>query len=115
VLVSIGGGRALTTPCIAVIIPLFKVVGAVHFEARHDRSRNRKRPTDANRLVKAIGEEAAREIKPDLKREKDPAAVSLGRRGGLKGGKSRAEKLSAARRVEIASRAARARWDKSSG
>jgi hypothetical protein len=44
--------------------------------------------------------------------EKDPAAVELGRRGGLKGGKARAEKLSPERRKEIARKAAQARWDK---
>jgi hypothetical protein len=41
---------------------------------------------------------------------KDPAAVELGRRGGLKGGKARAEKLTAKQRSEIARKAARARW-----
>lgn len=41
---------------------------------------------------------------------KDPAAVSLGRRGGLKGGAARAKKLSAEQRKAIASKAARARW-----
>jgi hypothetical protein len=34
----------------------------------------------------------------------------LGRMGGLKGGKARAEKLSAKRRTEIAKKAAKARW-----
>ena len=43
-------------------------------------------------------------------REKDPAAVALGRKGGLKGGKARAESLTAERRVEIARKAAAARW-----
>ena len=42
--------------------------------------------------------------------EKDPLAVELGRRGGLKGGKARAKKLSAKKRKQIAQRAARARW-----
>jgi hypothetical protein len=42
--------------------------------------------------------------------EKDAAAVSLGRRGGLKGGKARAEALSPERRREIAKKAAVARW-----
>jgi hypothetical protein len=37
---------------------------------------------------------------------KDPAAVALGRRGG----KARAEGMSAKRRKEIARRAAKARW-----
>lgn len=43
---------------------------------------------------------------------KDPAAVSLGRRGGLKGGRARAEALSPERRKEIARKAAAARWGK---
>jgi hypothetical protein len=42
--------------------------------------------------------------------KKNPAAVALGRLGGLKGGKARAEKLSARKRVEIAKQAAKARW-----
>ena len=41
---------------------------------------------------------------------KNPAAVALGRLGGKKGGKARAAKLSAERRVEIARKAAQARW-----
>ncbi len=41
---------------------------------------------------------------------KNPAAVALGRLGGLKGGKARAEKLSPTRRAEIAKKAALARW-----
>jgi hypothetical protein len=46
--------------------------------------------------------------------EKNPAAVELGRLGGLKGGKARAKKLSAKRRSEIASMAAVKRWENSS-
>ncbi len=61
-----------------------------------------KRPTDPNRLAKQIIDEATS--------EKDPAAVSLGRRGGLKGGKARAEALSPEKRAEIARKAAAARW-----
>ncbi|HLJ79335.1 MAG TPA: hypothetical protein VKT75_18100, partial [Acidobacteriaceae bacterium] len=43
-------------------------------------------------------------------RKKNAAAVALGRRGGLKGGVARREKLSPERRREIASAAARKRW-----
>ena len=43
---------------------------------------------------------------------KNPAAVALGRMGGLKGGKARAKALSKAQRTEIAQRAAKARWRK---
>lgn len=42
--------------------------------------------------------------------QKNPAAVALGRLGGLKGGKARAEKLSTKKRSEIAKKAAKARW-----
>jgi hypothetical protein len=41
---------------------------------------------------------------------KNPAAVALGRMGGLKGGKARAESLSAQERARIAKKAAKARW-----
>jgi hypothetical protein len=44
------------------------------------------------------------------KPEKNPAAVALGRLGGLKGGKARAAKLTAKRREAIAKNAAKARW-----
>jgi hypothetical protein len=46
------------------------------------------------------------EIPTPESEEKDPAAVALGRRGG----KARAEGMSAKRRKEIARRAAKARW-----
>ena len=46
----------------------------------------------------------------DEKPEKNPAAVALGRLGGLKGGKARAEKLSKKRRKEIGKEGAAARW-----
>jgi hypothetical protein len=45
------------------------------------------------------------------RKRKNPAAVMLGRRGGLRGGKARAESLSPKERSEIAKRAARARWN----
>ena len=41
---------------------------------------------------------------------KNPAAVALGRLGGLKGGKARAESLSSKKRIQIAKKAASARW-----
>ncbi|MGD9980544.1 MAG: hypothetical protein AB7H66_08560 [Hyphomonadaceae bacterium] len=44
--------------------------------------------------------------------EKNPAAVALGRLGGLKGGKARAKALSAKKRSEIARKAAKKRWAK---
>jgi len=41
---------------------------------------------------------------------KDPLAVALGRRGGLIGGRARADKMSAQERTTSASKAANARW-----
>jgi hypothetical protein len=46
------------------------------------------------------------------KRKKNPNAVALGKLGGSKGGKIRAERLTAERRKEIARKAVKARWDK---
>lgn len=43
---------------------------------------------------------------------KNPAAVALGRLGGKKGGKARAQKLSKEQRSAIAKKAAAARWKK---
>ncbi len=53
---------------------------------------------------------AAFDLVQQIAGEKNPAAVALGRLGGLKGGRARAAKLSAKKRSEIARRAARARW-----
>jgi len=73
--------------------------------------RSRKRPTDLNALAASIVADATDEDKPEAVDDgKDPAAVSLGRRGGLKGGKARAAKLTPEQRSEIARRAAVARW-----
>jgi hypothetical protein len=54
-------------------------------------------------------------VVPDAepKSEKNPAAVALGRLGGLKGGKARAEKLTAKQRADIARKAAQKRWKRS--
>ena len=74
--------------------------------------RLRKRPRDPAQLAKlmidiASGEVEDREPTPE-ERGKDPAAAALGR----KGGRARANKLSDARRQEIAKRAATKRWSK---
>jgi hypothetical protein len=77
-----------------------------------DRSRMPKRPRDANQLAKLITD-LATDVRPTPEQEgKDPAAVSLGRRGGLKGGKARAEKLTPEQRREIARKAAAKRWSR---
>ncbi len=74
--------------------------------------RSRKRPADLNRLAASIVADSTDEDKPEPPEDtRDPAAVSLGRRGGLKGGKARAAKLTAEQRSEIARKAAVARWN----
>ncbi len=50
--------------------------------------------------------------KPAKDASKNPAAVALGRLGGLKGGKARATKLSEKQRIAIARKAAKARWNR---
>ena len=76
--------------------------------------RTSKRPRDLNRLAAGIVEAATKgEFTPGDFEGKNPAAVMLGRLGGKKGGKARAEKLSSERRREIARHAAQARWSAS--
>ncbi len=58
----------------------------------------------AARIVERLSESEGKTAR------KNPAAVALGRLGGLKGGKARASKLSSHKRKQIARRAARARW-----
>lgn len=65
---------------------------------------------DPNSLAFIIVAEATGEALPPPAPEKNPAAVALGRLGGLKGGKARAESLTAKKRSAIAKRAAEARW-----
>ncbi|MEE8428782.1 MAG: histone H1 [Gammaproteobacteria bacterium] len=78
-----------------------------------ERTRKPKRPRDANQLAKAIVDLSTGEAKePDPDEGKDPAAVALGRKGGLKGGKARAAKMTKKQRVESARNAANTRWDK---
>jgi hypothetical protein len=73
-----------------------------------------KRPADVIGAAITIGRIATGEIEERVfESDKDPAAVSLGRRGGLKGGKARAAKLSAKKRSTIARKAAKKRWRKS--
>lgn len=72
-------------------------------------------PKDFNVLAWEVVQKATGEMpkteRPDP--DKNPAAVTLGRLGGLKGGKARAEKLTAEQRKAIAKKAAEKRWAKS--
>jgi hypothetical protein len=69
----------------------------------------------ARRVVeRAVGEHLdgspLEESTTEDQERKNPHAVALGRLGGKKGGRARAEKLSSSRRRKIASLAAKARW-----
>jgi hypothetical protein len=75
------------------------------------------RPRDPIQLGKLIGdiltgqvEDRAPDVVPDP--NKDPAAVALGRKGGLKGGRARSESLTPEKRRKIAQQAAKRRWHK---
>jgi len=65
-----------------------------------------------NQLAAAIMEAATDESTPEEHPTKNKAAQELGRLGGLKGGKARAEKMTPEQRSEIAKKAAQARWKK---
>ena len=71
------------------------------------------RPRDPNQLGKLIVDIATGEVE-DTPGDagKDPAAVALGRKGGLRGGKARAAKMTPEERSDAARRAAQARWKK---
>lgn len=66
------------------------------------------KPKDTQQLARDVLDNVAPDA--ESKQEKNPAAVALGRLGGLKGGKARAEKLSSKKRSQIARNAAKARW-----
>ena len=71
-----------------------------------------RRPRDTNQLAAAVVAKATGQAPPETDRDdgKDPAAVALGRKGGLKGGKARAAKMTPEERSESARKAAQARW-----
>jgi len=78
---------------------------------RSSKPRDHDFATVARRVVEqAIGEKLDGSPLDDPNAGKNPAAVVLGKLGGAKGGRARAEKLSAAKRKAIAKKAARARW-----
>lgn len=77
------------------------------------RSSKKKNIRDVNVLASHIVEQATGETKPKPEdANKNPNAVALGRLGGLKGGKARANKLTPEQRKEIARKAAQSRWQK---
>ena len=71
------------------------------------------KPRDLAQMARAIDDESTSgAAPPDPDAGKNPHAVALGREGGKKGGKARAEKLTAEERSEIARKAAAARWSR---
>jgi hypothetical protein len=73
-----------------------------------------KRPRDPNQLGKLIVELSTGEktdVQPEAESDITPAQA-FARSGGLRGGKARAESLTAEARSKIAAKAARARWAK---
>lgn len=84
------------------------------------KDKKKRRSSDVNQRAASIvmeatsDEEAPAELdeEEDADDGKNPAAVALGRLGGKKGGKARAESLSPERRRDIAKKAAAARWGK---
>lgn len=77
-------------------------------------AQKKKLPKDTNTKAKSIVDMATGEDAPLNSDGKNPAAVALGRKGGLKGGPARKAALSPKRRKEIAQKAAAARWAKKS-
>jgi len=71
-----------------------------------------RKPADLNKLAASIVDDATTDEAEDQDEGKDPAAVELGRRGGLKGGKARAKGMTAKQRSAAARKAAQARWKK---
>lgn len=71
-----------------------------------------KRPRDTNQLAWQIVQEATGQATPEPEKPdtRNPAAVALSKLGASKGGKARAEKLSARKRRAIAKKAAQSRW-----
>ena len=69
-----------------------------------------KRPRDPNQLAKLIVDMSTGEVPNDSPKGPESAAIQARRKGGLKGGKARARKLSPRKRKQIAKVAAEARW-----
>lgn len=71
---------------------------------------SKKAKLDFTQIAFQVGQKAAHLEPPAEKPEPLPPKAAAGRKGGLKGGKARAEKLTPEERSRIARRAANARW-----
>jgi len=73
----------------------------------------KERTRDVNQMAHAMMQSiASGDRLPTTADGKDPLAVALGRRGGLKGGPARAAAMTAKARSDSAKKAAQARWSK---
>jgi hypothetical protein len=75
------------------------------------RSRKKPEPKETNQRTRRVVNLADSDTTSEEALAKSAAAL-LGRLGGLKGGKARAERLTSSQRSRIARKAARARWKK---
>jgi hypothetical protein len=75
-------------------------------------SKKKQGPEDANEIAFRVVQKATGAAPLEEPNEKNPAAVELGRRGGLRGGKARAARMTPEERSAAASKAAKARWSK---
>lgn len=71
-----------------------------------------KRPRDPSQLAKLMVDIASGNTQADQHDSDKGPMSALGRAGGLRGGRARADKLSSEQRSEIAKQAAAARWRK---
>ena len=74
---------------------------------------------DAQNALRVVEQTIGEPLKPARKvvqfppHKKNPAAVTLGKLGGMKGGRARPAKLTPTERKEIAQKASKARWARS--
>lgn len=81
-----------------------------------NRSSKKPKQKDTQQLARNVLDTVVPDAEPPKhKTDKNPAAVALGRLGGKKGGKARADALTAKERSAIARKAAQARWTKAQG
>ena len=105
-------GQPITPRRERIPLPWFSIAFlgiAGHNRIMPNRSRKQK---DTQELAKHVLDVATGVVSKAVDSGKDPAAVALGRKGGLKGGKARAAKMTKAQRSASAKKAARARWGK---
>jgi hypothetical protein len=65
---------------------------------------------DPVQIARSVVDQVTGHSEAEPERKKDPAAVALGRKGGLKGGKARAAAMTKEQRIASAKKAAVKRW-----